>query len=258
MAIAASEGFTWLKLSYNTIRRNPLNYPGIVIATILLSSLISAIPVIGPLLSTVCVIFCSVVTILAARDSFKTQRASYRIFLDVLKNPQPRVALVILGSIYYLGSAAISSVFSLLLTPSWATLMSGEATQLESLTKDALLNDFPIEAFLCAGILFFLLTALTYFAPFLIYDRRMTLLQSLFYSFFGVLRNIVPILAFMITFFAVCTLISTLLIALVPGQVQVFILPLVTAYMVSFIYAGNWVAYDAIFNHHQDTAIGYR
>ena len=68
MSSAFSLGFSWFKDSCRTLKLQPLAYTGIVVFSLLMSGLLSSLPLIGTLLASLWMPFASVLTGFAARD----------------------------------------------------------------------------------------------------------------------------------------------------------------------------------------------
>ncbi|MBS5217666.1 MAG: hypothetical protein KHY61_06175, partial [Sutterella wadsworthensis] len=112
-------------------------------------------------------------------------------------------------------------------------------------------SNFPYTAFAVMFILYLPLLMMTLFSPLLIVQNRQKVGKSLFYSFFGVLRAIGPVLVWVLiagaAAFALFMGLEVVFGLLGVPQLFAFLAPLVAALFTSIGQAGIWVMFRDIF-----------
>ena len=92
---------------------------------------------------------------------------------------------------------------------------------------------------------------MTVFAPLLVADKRQALGKSLFYSFFGVLRNLPPVVVFVVLLFGLtagsCLILEALFAAIGLPNALPYVAPLLIAVLTTVAQAGIWVMYRDLF-----------
>ena len=124
--------------------------------------------------------------------------------------------------------------------------ITAEGIDLASIT-----SNFPYTAFAVMFILYLPLLMMTLFSPLLIVQNRQKVGKSLFYSFFGVLRAIGPVLVWVLiagaAAFALFMGLEVVFGLLGVPQLFAFLAPLVAALFTSIGQAGIWVMFRDIF-----------
>lgn len=245
--LSFSLGFSWFKDSCRTLKLQPLSFPGIVIFSLLVSMMLSGIPLIGTLLASLWMPYASVMTGFAARDTLDGRVPVYYTLIAIIRDKTSRYPLLILGLLSSVWMEIVMLVFEWLGRgdlDKWK--ITSEGVDMASIT-----GNFPLTAFLAAFALYVPILMMTLFAPLLIVQNRQKVGKSLFYSFFGVLRGIRPIIGWLVstTVFssAVFLLLDMLFIGIGLPQGFAFLAPLVVALLSAVCQAGVWVMFRDIF-----------
>mgnify|MGYP007063157941 CR=1 FL=1 len=191
MSSAFSLGFSWFKDSCRTLKLQPLAYTGIVVFSLLMSGLLSSLPLIGTLLASLWMPFASVLTGFAARDVLAGRTPVYFTLIAIFRDKASRWPLLAVGILASIWMELDMLVFQMM---GQADLAQWKITA-EGVDVESIAAHFPVGAFLTAFALYLPLLLMTLFAPLLIVQNRQSVIKSLFYSFFGTLRSLVPCLA---------------------------------------------------------------
>lgn len=97
MSSAFSLGFSWFKDSCRTLKLQPLAYTGIVVFSLLMSGLLSSLPLIGTLLASLWMPFASVLTGFAARDVLAGRTPVYFTLIAIFRDKASRWPLLAVG-----------------------------------------------------------------------------------------------------------------------------------------------------------------
>ena len=95
--IQVSDGWRWFKDALQALKNQPLGLVGIVIFYILISGLLSGIPVIGPILAGVWMPFGAVLTGFATRDALRRRLPTYAPLLAAARKQVTRLHLISVG-----------------------------------------------------------------------------------------------------------------------------------------------------------------
>lgn len=183
--LPAACGPTWFKQALNIIRQQPLGFYSLVVFYILVSGLLSSLPVLGGVLAGIWMPFGALMLAFAARDAQAGIVPTIRPLLAAVKKPVMRQTLFGLGITYAIWMEVILLVFNLMAAPhlnQWVVTDQG-------IDFDSVLAHLPVAAVLVGVILYIPALMATCFAPVLAGDAGLGIGKSLFFSFFGVLRN---------------------------------------------------------------------
>ena len=116
---------------------------------------------------------------------------------------------------------------------------------------ESVMANLPVTAFVTTVILYVPLLMMTVFAPLLVADKRQALGKSLFYSFFGVLRNLPPVVVFVVLLFGLTAgsglILEALFAAIGLPNALPYVAPLLIAVLTTVAQAGIWVMYRDLF-----------
>lgn len=240
-------GVAWLRESFRPLRLQPVAYTGIVVFALLVSGMLSGIPFVGTLLASLWMPYASVLTGFAARDTLAGRTPVYATLVAIARDKTSRYPLLMLGLLSSVGMELCVMVFELLgrdALGKWR--ITSEGVDMASIA-----SNFPLGAFAAALLVYVPLLMMTLFAPLLIVQMRQSVGKSLFYSFFGVLRSILPALVWLLGMGLVSGLIlaafEALFIALGVPRLLAFVAPLVVAIISAACQAGIWVMFRDIF-----------
>lgn len=246
-SLSFSLGLSWFKDSCRTLKLQPLSFPGIVIFSLLVSMMLSGIPLVGTLLASLWMPYASVMTGFAARDTLDGRVPVYFTLIAIIRDKASRYPLLILGLLASVWMEIDMLIFEWLGRgdlDKWK--ITADGVDVASIT-----GNFPFTAFVVAFILYVPILMMTLFAPLLIVQNRQKVGKSLFYSFFGVLRGIRPIIGWLVCTSVLSTAVFFLLEVFFAGiglpQAFAFLAPLVVALLSAVCQAGVWVMFRDIF-----------
>lgn len=242
-----SAGIGWYKESFLALRRQPLSLTGIVIFALLMSGLLSSVPFLGTLLASLWMPYSTILTATAARDALTGRPPLYATVAVAIRDKAARPALLGIGLLAAVWVEIDILVFEML---GREQLAQWKITA-EGIDFASIYANFPTTAAAAAFALYVPLLLLTSFSPLLVYYGRQRLGKSLFYSFFGTLRALPPVLLFLALVIAVfgAALAGLELVAAAAGgqAVMAFFAPIVMAVASTVSQAGIWVMFRDIF-----------
>ena len=247
MSSAFSLGFSWFKDSCRTLKLQPLAYTGIVVFSLLMSGLLSSLPLIGTLLASLWMPFASVLTGFAARDVLAGRTPVYFTLIAIFRDKASRWPLLAVGILASIWMELDMLGFQMM---GQADLAQWKITA-EGVDVESIAAHFPVGAFLTAFALYLPLLLMTLFAPLLIVHNRQSVIKSLFYSFFGTLRSLVPCLVWLVCVAALAFVIFLTIesISIAAGGLMffTFMAPILIALISAVCQAGIWVMFRDIF-----------
>lgn len=246
--IQLSDGWRWFKDALQALKNQPLGLVGIVIFYVLISGLLSGIPVIGPILAGVWMPFGAVLTGFATRDALRRRLPTYAPLLATARKQVTRLHLISVGLV---SAGCMELIF---LACQW---LSADQIQAWKISEEGVIDtasifaNFPWLGVVTGVLLYTPLFMATLFAPLLIADAGQTPGKSFFYSFFGILRSFFPCLLaglLLIGLTAVIAFIGNgLFLALGLGGGFSYLSPFVVIFMTIIAQAMVWPMYRDLF-----------
>ena len=244
---AFSDGRVWFKESLSALRRQPVALPGIVIFSTLVSGLLSGFPFIGAILASCWMPFGAVLTGYAARDTLEGRVPTYQMLPQIFRDAPSRWPLLGIGLLSSLWFEVEMVIFDYLGADAIAAWKITE----KGIDFESVMANLPVTAFVTTVILYVPLLMMTVFAPLLVADKRQALGKSLFYSFFGVLRNLPPVVVFVVLLFGLTAgsglILEALFAAIGLPNALPYVAPLLIAVLTTVAQAGIWVMYRDLF-----------
>lgn len=248
LTLPAGRGWRWLADGFRIFRKNPLLLGVLVVSYWMLMAIVNVIPLIGPIVATVCIPAFSVSLMNACRDiAHERPVGPLLLFSGFRHNLRP---LLILGALYLAGTLAILGTSALADGGALMQMMiSGKPPAEELLVS----GDFLAATQLALLLLTPLIMAYWY-APVLAAWHDLPVAKALFFSFFACLRNWRAFLAYALSLAVFGALLPGLalglLAALVPQGVNffaaLFSVPLLFI-LAPTIFASFYVSYRDVF-----------
>jgi hypothetical protein len=206
MSLPARTGWEWLKAGFGLFRTQPGILMMFLFTNFLVSMLLSAMPLVGPLIAVLLIPSFSMAILEGCRQIDHGQRVNFDVLLTGFRQPQVK-ELIKLGTVYLVLSVVLTILMRVMIDPAFFAQF-GNATPDNPVTMggaDAL-----------SLMLIFLLQALALlllsFAAPLVFWQQMKPAKATFYSIFGVLGAKKAFLTMMAAwsgiFFAVATLVT--------------------------------------------------
>jgi hypothetical protein len=248
--VPASAGIAWLKGGFALMRSSPLVVHGAIFCYFLMLFLITLIPVLGGVLSSLLVpaLFAGLMTLM--RGVAQKQPASFATLLSGLVNPATRLPLLLSGAVYLTGvliSLAVSSIADDGLL--FRFMVMGQTFDPKAMqTPEAMM---PLFGAMAVSSLAMLPTVAAFWiAPQLIAWQGMGAGKALFFSFFAFFRNLSALLVF---FAATIGLLVCIALALsflttlfgVPKAGEAAMVP-ATLFLTVVVYASFYASYESI------------
>ncbi len=240
-------GIEWFKRALAAVKKQPTAFTGIVIFAFLVSGMMSSMPYAGMVLACIWMPYASILQAFAARDSLAGKVPSYLVLAETWRDRPSRRPLISIGILSAVWMEVDSFIFAVLGRDQLAQWrISAEGVDVSSLAAN-----FPTSGFVAAFALYLPLLALTLFSPLLIVLKRQNFTKSLFYSFFGVLKHIAPIIVFaaVLAFSGAFILIALDAVFTLMGipSALFFAAPFFAAVCSAVAQAGIWLMYEDIF-----------
>ncbi|MDR3220555.1 MAG: hypothetical protein LBU46_00900 [Candidatus Accumulibacter sp.] len=239
--LPASRGPRWLVEGFAIFRRKPVLLSFLVLGYLLSTAVISAVPLVGRLISFLLVPAFSVSMMNACRLIDKKEELPPQVlFSGFHRNLQ---TLIVLGFIWVL---SVTAVFGL------SSLIAGDAPASEALDMSASISAQLMVVLLIPAILAF------WFAPVLAAWHDMSAGKSLFFSFVACLRNWRAFLLYSLAVAVMGAVISRLIGGLLGvgqnAEKLASVIVLVSLMLLPTLYASFYVSYRDIFVNMQDAS----
>ena len=182
----ARQGVAWVQDGVKIFCKQPLALTSLFFLTMMLLSVISAIPLVGPLAalvllptSTLCMMIGSALTVQGERPTLPAVLRALRV------DRERRNALAMLGVFYALSFLVVLGISALLDGGQFAQLsLTGD-----SVSREVILQPDFQRAMLTAMLLYVPLSLLFWHAPGLIYWHRVPAVKAVFFSLIACVRN---------------------------------------------------------------------
>jgi hypothetical protein len=208
--LPASTGWTWLKNGALLFRQQPAALTTLLFANILVSILISAVPVLGAMVAVVLIPSFSMAFMMACSMIENGQRVTPAVALTGFRKPVLR-ELCKVGIVYLGVSLILTLITRFAVQPDFWEQVQAQSTDG---TPAVLAGQDVLAMFLIFALDAVALISLCFAAP-LTYWQKMPPFKAVFYSFFAVKRSagifIVMLLAWFGIFFTVCMVIAVIL-----------------------------------------------
>ena len=175
------------------------------------------------------------------------RQPAYGILIDLFKDPVKRSRLMRVGAVY--------ALFLLIANYLYIFMAVDEVSQWKvvdgRLDWASVYANFPWSAAIVTVVVYALGQMATWFAPALVTWKNMTVGKSVFYSFFGCLRNWLAILVLLFIIFGITVAAAFAVIILCDslglGDVSIFILTPIAFFLTTVAYSTIWPMWVDIF-----------
>lgn len=208
--LPASTGWIWLKRGASLFRQQPAALTTLLFANILISILISAVPLLGAMVAVVLIPSFSMAFMMACWMIENGQRVTPGVLLTGFRKPHVQ-DLCKVGAVYLGVSLVLALITRLVVDEAFWEQVRAQST---SGTPAVLAASDVMAMFAIFALDVAALIALCFAAP-LTYWQKMSPFKAVFYSFFAVKRSagvfLVLLLCWFAIFFAVCMVIAIIL-----------------------------------------------
>ena len=236
----------WLNESFRAVRTQPFAYTGVVVFSLLASGLLFEPAHCRMLLASLWMLRGDLTGRRRTRRTFG-QNARVRRSRKAFSDRKLRNQFFTIGILSAIWLEIVSAVFAILGRESlekWK--ITAEGVDLESIYAN-----FPTTALVVAFALYVPLLMLTTFSPLLIALNKQPVGKSLFFSFFGVLRNLGPIVLYLVVLLVGATVVTLAVEAFfaaigLPAAVA-FTAPILMCFLSALSQAGVWAMFRDFF-----------
>ena len=242
-----SSPIKWLREGLSAVRQAPFGMVSICIFYVFTMSLLGALPVVGLVIAAFFMPFGTMLVLNGTRQASEGRQPAYGILADLFKNPLLRSRLMNIGAIY--------SIFIIVANYAYIFLAVDQVSQWEiidgRLNWNSVLEHFPWTAAIVTVIVYAAGQMATWFSPALVTLKNMPVGKATFYSFFGCLRNWLPILILLVIIFGVTVFGAYVLIVLTEtfriGDYSLFFLTPLAFFITTVAYSTIWPMWVDIF-----------
>ncbi len=247
-SLPASAGFLWFKSAVSATLNQPVLLMGAVLFYMISMSFLSVLPWVGPVLAAVFMPFGTVFFAHATRDALNGNRPNFAHFMDIVRDADHRTAMIRVGLVFGLILVVVNALYGYLSADEIARWVTTEDNRLN---WDSVRANIPWDAALVLLVVYIPGLTAVWFAPLLVSEKNMACGKAIFYSFFGCLRNILPVLVLGIALITLSIIVMTsltyLVMALGLEDMALFIVTPFVFILSTIIYASYWPMYESLF-----------
>ena len=245
--LSATAGWHWFIQALRATQSKPLGLMGIAIFYIMGMGLLSALPIFGPVLAALFMPFGTVFLAWSTRDALQGKIPSFSTLSTIWKDFPTRVNLFRVGLVFGFFLVTVNALYGWLS----ADEISQWTIQNDRLVWSSVLEHFPYDALIVVLLIYVPGLMATWFAPMLVAEKNMVWGKAVFYSFFGCLRNLLPIIFLRIILFTAVTLVAIAAVLLCDSlginQMQSLVMTPIAFLSSTVIYATYWPMYKDLF-----------
>ena len=253
--LPALTGWKWFLEGVRATRSAPVSMTGIVLFYLIVAGGLSVLPIVGFVLAAFFMPFGTVFIGRSTRDVLAGKVPSYAVFAELWKEAAVRRSLVSVGLVYSIFLVAVEALYAYLAADDISQWVISDQGQID---WESVSSHFPWDGVIASIIVYIPGLMAVWFAPLLVAQKRMTAGKALFYSFFGCLRNIVPVIVLLasLTALAAVSVVAVVSITLMlNSEVLASWLSIPFIFLTATVmYASYWPMYRDLF----DDAAGTR
>lgn len=246
--LGPSAGIAWYKSAVRATARQPFALASITFCYLFAMGLLSAVPFFGFVFSAVFMPFGSVWIARSARAALQGGSPNYGSLAELFRDKRMTAQLIRVGLVFGFVLITCNAVYGILS----ADAISQWVVKDGRLDWSSVAAHIPYGALAAAMLLYIPGLMATWFSPLLVSERGMTWGKSLFYSFFGCVRNILPILVLGVIIVFVTVGISWASIWLINAaglqSINLFILTPIAFILSTVTYATYWPMFESLFS----------
>lgn len=244
--LPAAAGWRWFMEGIRATRTSPVTMTGIVLFYFTVMGGLSVLPIVGFVLAAFFMPFGTVFIARSTRTVLAGGIPSYGVFGELWRQQQTRRTLITIGLVYSILLVVVEGAYAFLAADDISRWVISEQGRIDWTSVSA---NFPWDGTITALVLYIPGIMAVWFAPLLAAERRMTTGKSLFYSFFGCIRNIVPVIVLVL---AVMMMLTLALVAVVSIALMFTSQTLVSILTIPFIFLAATVMYASYWPMYRD------
>lgn len=247
--LPASSGWYWFRDAAMAVGRKPLNLLAITLFYLLVMGFLSAIPYAGIVFAALFMPFGTAFIGRSTRTALLGGEPRFSGFKELFADISVRSNLMRIGFVYGFILITVNALYGLMAADSIA-LWKIDAN--DRLDWSSVQNNIPWDAIVAVTLVYIPGLMAVWFAPLLASEKRMSWGKAVFYSFFGCLRNIVPVIILVMLVgallmgFGLCAAALIAAFGSADAVVTFVVLPLAFL-MLTVIYSAYWPMYASLF-----------
>ena len=247
--LPAASGWYWFRDAASAVSRKPFNLLAVTLFYLLVMGFLSAIPYAGIVFAALFMPFGTAFIGRSTRTALQGGDPRFAGFKEVYSDPHVRQNLLRIGFVYGFVLITVNALYGLMAADSIALWKIDANDRLDWASVQA---NIPWDAIIAVMFVYIPGLMAVWFAPLLATEKRMTWGKAVFYSFFGCLRNILPVIVLVMLVAAVMIgfgLIASMLIASFGSAdvVVTFIVMPLGFLLLTFVYSIYWPMYASLF-----------
>ena len=248
-SLPASAGWHWFLSALKATRNQPVVLTGVVLFYMFVMSSLSVLPWVGPVLAALFMPFGTVFVGRATRTALAGGQPSFGMLADIWRDASHRQSLVRIGLVFGFVLVAVNALYGWLAADEISRWVITAENRLDWASVRA---NIPWDATIAMLVIYIPGLMLVWFAPLLASENHMPCGKACFFSLFGCLRNILPVLVLGVVIIAVAAAVTTAGAWLVSAwelqdSAMVLLTPLVFV-ISTVVYASYWPMYADLFD----------
>lgn len=247
-SLSASAGWRWFLSALEATRKQPIVLMGVVLFYMLSMSILSVIPWFGPVLAAVFMPYGTVFFAHATRDVLADRQPQFAQLAELMRNRDIRQAMIRVGLVFGCVLVTVNALYGILAADEISRWVIDANDRLDWASVRA---NIPWDATIAMLVVYIPGLMAVWFAPLLVSDKGMPCGKALFYSFFGCVRNIVPVIVLGVVLTAISSIVAVGLTALTVflniSDLAPFIITPFVFVISTVIYASYWPMYEGLF-----------
>lgn len=184
--VPARTGISWVKSGIRAFMRQPIAMAALFFMTMAAMSIVSVVPLIGPVLALALLPSCTLAMMVASAEAMQGRFPTPAVLLVAFRTGRHRLRdMAVLGALYAAGFLLIVGISALIDGGNFAQVYLGSMPLTKELAETA---DFQWAMWVCMG-LYLPLSLLFWHAPGLVHWHGVPPVKSLFFSFIACVRN---------------------------------------------------------------------
>lgn len=247
--LGAASGWYWLRDAAAAVARKPFNLLAVTLFYMLVMGFLSAIPYAGFVFAALFMPFGTAFIGRSTRSALQGEEPRFSELKAVFGDLGIRQSMIRIGLVYGFILITANTLYGLLAADSIALWHLDADNRLDWSSVQA---NIPWDAIAAVLLIYVPGLMAVWFAPLLASEKRMSCGKAVFYSFFGCLRNIVPVLVLVLLVAALMLafgLVASALIAALGATdaiVTFVVLPL-SFMLLTLVYSIYWPMYASLF-----------
>lgn len=246
--VSAGEGWQWFVTAIRAVRFDAFRLFLITFLYMCAMAVLSLLPTVGPVFAAVFMPFGTVMLGYGTRDALMGVQPGLAGFKDGFRDPKVRNNLFMIGMVFGFILITLNMLYGMLSASDLAQWKIDEQNRVD---WKSVATHFPWKAIFIVTVLYIPCLMATWFSPLLVIEKKMSWGKSLFYSFFGCLKNLLPILLLgiiLITAVSGMIMITSELVGLLGlAGVELYLYVPVVFICTTTVYCTYWPMYVSLF-----------